>query len=79
MATFQAELTDTVAGEANGSWVKRKTFTLPDDASDLAIVRAGKAALGLNGVRCRTENHGDSFTLRPCGACVIAFITYQED
>lgn len=78
MATYQAELTDTFGGEANYSWVRRKTFTIPDNASDRAIVRAGKAALGLSGVRCRTENYGDSFTLRPYGACVVAFITYQD-
>ncbi len=78
MATYQAELTDTFGGEANYCWVRRETFTVPDNASDLAIVRAGKAALGLTGVRCRTENYGDSFTLRPYGACVVAFITYLD-
>lgn len=77
MATFNCELTDTFAGEANYSWVKRESITLPDNASDRLIVRRGKAALGLNGVRCQTINHGDSFELRPYGLCQVAFIFYQ--
>lgn len=78
MITFQAELTDTFCGEANYSWVKRETFTLSDSATDRQIVTAGKAALGLTGVRCRTTNYGDQFELRPYGTCTVAFITLQN-
>lgn len=73
--TWTAELTDTYGGEANYSWVSRETFSLPAGAGDRTIIRAGKAAAGLTGIRCRTENYGDSFTLRPFGQFVVLFIT----
>lgn len=76
--TWTAELTDTFGGEANYSWVRRETFSLPAGAADRTIVRAGKAAAGLTGTRCRTENYGDSFTIRPYGACVVLFITLEH-
>lgn len=75
MTTFNCELTDTFGGEANYAWVRRAEITLPDGASDLAVVRAGKAALGLTGVRCRTSGHGDMLELRPYGTCTVAFIS----
>lgn len=71
---FQFELTDTFGGEANYSWAKRETVELPDDISDLALVRRAKLAMGLNGVRCRRESYGDMIALYPYGACVVLFI-----
>jgi hypothetical protein len=47
---FQAELTDIFGGEANYSWVRRAEFSLPDNASDLAVVLRAKAELGLPGL-----------------------------
>jgi hypothetical protein len=73
--TFDCELTDTFGGEPNYSWVQRAQIELPDGASDRQIVTAGKAALGLTGVRCRTESIGDCFQLYPYGSCAVAFIT----
>lgn len=72
--TWNVELTDTFGGEANYSWVKRATFTAPQNLSDQAVVRRAKAAIGLTGDRCRTTNHGDSFELRPYGSCTVAFV-----
>jgi hypothetical protein len=73
---FQAELTDTFGGEANYSWVKRVEFEAPETITDRALVRLGKAVLGLSGVRCVTYNHGSCmFELRPVGSCTVAFIT----
>ena len=43
MMKAQYELTDTFAGEANYSWVKRTDVLLPDDKSILSIVRKAKA------------------------------------
>jgi hypothetical protein len=71
---FQAELTDTFGGEANYSWVRRRTFDAPSDISDLALVRRAKAELGLTGTRCRREIWGDTIVLRPYGSCTIAVI-----
>ena len=53
---------------------------LPTYATDRAIVRAGKAALGLTGVRCRTSHLGgcEGFELRPYGSSTVAFITLGE-
>ena len=73
--TINAELTDTFGGEANYSWVRRRTLTLPEGASDLAIVRAAKRELGLSGVPCRREDWGDCIALYPHGSCTVAFIS----
>jgi hypothetical protein len=72
---FQVELTDTFAGQANYSWVRRAEFSLPDSATDRAIVSRAKAELGLTGVRCRRTDLGETMELRPCGSCTVAFIS----
>lgn len=72
---YLCEHTDTFGGEANYSWVEREEISLPDCASDLAVVRAAKAALGLSGVRCRRSDVGDLLELRPCGSCSVVFIS----
>jgi hypothetical protein len=72
---FQAEYTDTMGGEANYSWVRRAKFSLPDDASDLQIVRRAKAELGLTGQRCRRFDLGEAIKLCPCNECAVVFIT----
>lgn len=76
MLTINAELTDTFAGEANYAWVRRASVTVPEGASDRAIVRAAKHALGLTGVACRTFHFGDMIELRPRGSNTVAFVTF---
>ena len=76
MLTINAELTDTFAGEANYAWVRRASVTLPEGASDRAIVRAAKHALGLSGVRCRVANLGDMIELRPRKSNTVVFVYY---
>ena len=71
---WTAEYTDTFGGEANYCWVKRATFELPLTANRRQIVSAGKAALGLTGVRCRTSDYSEGYELRPIGSCTVAFI-----
>jgi hypothetical protein len=68
------EMTDTFAGEANYSWCKRGEVFLLPNASKIALVRAVKKALGLEGVRCKREDYDDQIVLRPVGACVVVFI-----
>jgi hypothetical protein len=75
MITYHCELTDTFGGEANYSWVRRETIEVPDNATDRQIITKAKAALGLTGTRCRTYSMGDSWELRPYGACVVAFVS----
>jgi hypothetical protein len=69
-----AEFTDTFGGEANYSWVRRVEFSAPADASQRVVVAAGKAALGLTGVRCETIDCGDWYQVRPVGSCTVAFL-----
>ena len=73
--TFSVELTDLFCGEANYSWVRRDEITLSDSASELAIVRAAKSALGLTGCRCKRETIGETIQLKPYGSLTLAFIT----
>jgi len=75
--TYDIEMTDTFAGEANYCWVKRAALDAPDTLSRLALVRRAKGLMGLNGVRCRTYDHGDMVEIRPHGACVVMFITHR--
>lgn len=72
---YQVELTDLFCGEANYSWVRRDEIKLSDNASELAIVRAAKAALGISGCRCKRKEWGETITLKPYGSLTIAFIT----
>ena len=72
---YSVELTDTMGGEANYSWCHRSEISLPDNASDLALVRRAKAEIGLSGIRCKRCDLGETIELRPYGACVVAFIS----
>ena len=71
--SMSVEYTDTFCGEANYCWVKRETLILPVGISDLAIMRRAKAAMGLTGVRGRTESLGDGFKFTPYGSCTVMF------
>lgn len=92
--SFNYEYTDTFAGEANYSWVKRGTVTVADlvhfgydggtnyveanTRQNRAVVRAVKAALGLTGMRCVRVVNGDVITLRPVGRCSVIFISFEQ-
>ena len=77
MFKLDCEHTDTFGGEANYCWVNRETLELPDDISNLALVRRAKLALGLNGIRGTMHDHGDMFEFRPYGENTVAFFTVQ--
>jgi len=80
-------------GEANYSWVKRRTI---DDAPwehfkdwdgngrrepkayQRTIMRRAKAAMGLSGVRGVTASLGDGYEFRPYGMATVLFVTYSE-
>lgn len=72
---MEVEFTDTFGGEANYSWVKRATLTFPVGASDRAIMRAAKQAMGLSTVRGRLDKHGDSFDFRPYRSATVMFVS----
>lgn len=74
MKIYSYTMTDTFGGEANYAWTRRGEIELPEEASDLALVRKVKRALGMEGVRCRKEDWGETLALHPAGQCVVVFI-----
>jgi hypothetical protein len=91
MQTYQIEYTDTFAGEANYSWVRRASVAMPelthygyDGGTNYAkankvynreLMRRAKAAVGLTGVRGARASYGDTIEFRPYGSCTVLFIT----
>lgn len=73
MVTWDIEVTDTFGGQANYSWVQRSKLRVPDDISDLALVRRIKSAAGYSGIRGQTEISGDSVEIRFPERCVVIF------
>ena len=73
------EITDTVFGVANSSWVKRgKIHCNPgEDYSDLAAVRRVKKHAGWENLLCKREDYGDMIVLRPVGQHIIMFINFH--
>ena len=75
------ELTDTFAGEANYSWVKRATLVYTTEPTDRALILAAKRALGLTGIKCTRDDWSDTgatIQLDPRGLCQRAFITRRD-
>ena len=78
---YDLELTDTFAGEANYSWVKRATLVYATEPTDRVLILAAKRALGLTGIKCtRDDWHDTSATIQldPRGLCQRAFITRRD-
>lgn len=75
---YNVELTDTFGGEANYSWCRRYALTLPQDSSDVQVMRAAKRACGLSGMPGVSSNYGDSLEFRPYRQCVVMFATYDQ-
>lgn len=94
MHTYQIEVTDTFGGEANYSWVKRSTVTMPElthygyDGStnyskanktfNRELVRKAKAFANWTGIPCVVDNYGDTIQVTPRGSCVTMFIVYRD-
>lgn len=92
--TYDVELTDTFGGEANYSWVRRASVSVPelthygyDGSSNYAkanriarreLMRKAKSAVGYTGVRGRTTDLGDWYEFRPYGMCVVLFVTFRD-
>jgi hypothetical protein len=92
---YQYEYTDTFAGEANYSWVRRGKVSMPelthygyDGAQGYAranriekreLMRKVKAEIGLTGVRGVRYDHGDTIEFRPYGSCTVLFINWCEE
>jgi hypothetical protein len=71
MQTYNIEITDTYAGEANYSWVDR--ITVQAKSMRGAITQASKK-LGYHGFRLDAWC-GNYASYKLQGACIIAFVT----
>ena len=94
MHTYDVEYTDTFGGNANYSWVRRETVTMPelthygyDGGTNYAkanrvfereLMRKAKAAVGLTGLRGQSSSYGDSLEFRPYRTATVMFVTYRE-
>ena len=78
MVTWDIEVTDTFGGQANYSWVQRSKLRVPDDISDLALVRRIKSVAGYSGIRGQTEISGDSVEIRFPARCVVIFANVRH-
>ena len=77
MITFDVEYTDTFGGEANYSWVRRDSITVPEKASDRLIMMRARRAMGLTGCPGRTDTIGELLEFRPYGSCTVMFVTLR--
>lgn len=77
----QFEKTDTFAGEANYSWVKRETLVLPDDTPDRMVVALARRWAGYTGRGSEWEKMGgnDDIRIKPHGRLEVVFVTFDYD
>ncbi len=94
MSIYDIEYTDTYGGEANYSWVRRTSITMPElthygydgganyvKASRVfkrELMRRAKAAFGLTGVRGVKDDCGSLIEFRPYGSATVMFIVYRN-
>lgn len=77
MATYKVEYTDTFGGEANYSWVKRETIE-SENEKKAVLMRKAKAALGLTGLRGKSEEFGHMIRFKPYGMSTVLFISWES-
>ena len=75
----KVEYTDTFAGEANYSWVKRATIRLDGSLSDKQVLAQAKKLMGLSGVRGDVTDTGDVVGFRPYGMNTVLFVIYDHE
>ena len=76
---YVVEITDTFAGDPNYAWVHRAFLAVPPTLSRLSLVRRAKALMQWNNRPCSTTDFGSYIELRPRDACLVMFITYDEE
>ena len=69
---YELEYTDKFGGEANYSWVERKTINASPNISDRALIRLAKKKIGLSG---RHKTSGSGCDLRIDFPGTVLFIT----
>lgn len=73
------EVTDTFAGDANYSWVRRYTIESRQNDTQRGVMRRAKLAAGYTGVKGRTDWYGDEGAFYPRGACIVIFVNWRDD
>lgn len=83
--TFEAEYTDTYAGEANYSWVRREQIVMTEDESKIGskrynalLMRRAKKAIGISGARGKVHDFGNDLEFRPYKSCTVLFINFVD-
>ena len=95
MTKYDVEYTDTFCGEANYSWVRRETVTMPElthygydggtnyckanKVFERELMKSAKSAVGLTGVRGIREDWEDRVVFKPHNSATILFITYRDE
>src|SRR5690606_15464759 len=95
MHKYLVEYTDTFAGQANYSWVKRATVTMPElthygydgglnyvkanKAFNRELMRRAKAEMGLTGSRGKVSHYGATTELRPYGINAVMFTSWAGE
>lgn len=72
---YDVEFTDTFAGEANYCWVRR---AMVDGKTPRAVMRAAKRAMGLSGVRGKTEVYSGMVRFTPYRSATTMFVHYHD-
>ena len=72
------EVTDTFGGEANYSWVERRTVDIGSkEVTRYGAVRLAKKFAGITGEKCEVEDYGDELVIRPVKRPIVVFVSYQ--
>ena len=78
---YICEVTDTFAGEANYSWVRRGEFVAPELCTNSLLVRRAKKAMGWTS-RTYTVDLGDYLMVAPesASACIVMhiYVSHEE-
>jgi hypothetical protein len=75
---YLVELTDTFGNEANYAWARSATIDFPPTKSVMALRRAAKKAVGLQGVRGTWYDIGNTMEFRPMGANMVLFVNLED-
>jgi hypothetical protein len=95
MTKSDVEYTDTFCGEANYSWVRRETVTMPElthygynggtnyckanKVFERELMKRAKSAIGITGVRGIREDWQDTMVFKPHNSATIMFVNYRDE
>ena len=74
---MKIELTDTFAGYANYSWVRREEVDYSEGMTDFQIRRLAKKTMDLTGIRGTWDSFSGSLRFRPYGICQVMHVDFD--